>query len=293
MSDGGDTVIIRYEPEVVKYFSGQQATYREVASAGKYRKVYYNGAQHSAIVDPDNTNWVISKWGNGPLVRHLPDDCPYYDQFDYTREYYELIIDDSPSSVAKGCAVNISTKNINGAEYNWSTENEYVCASGNTFTGEITGLNTTLGVAKGKVKVEIESHQYSHTTVRGIKELSVTAQPTGPTISGPTQVCSGGTSFTLNNVPDGNSITWTSSSNISVPDSHANPCTFYSTGNGSGWIQASVSTGCAQGMFQDVQKSVWSGVPVISYISGPTSTLTPGNKCYPEYKKYSVLITHY
>ena len=277
MSDGGDTIIIRYEPEVVKYFSGANPTYEEVGNSGKYRKVYYNGAQHSAVVDPDNTNWVISKWGSGPLVSHLPNDCPFYDQFEYTLEYYELIIDDSPNSVAKGCAVNISTIDINGAEYNWSAENEYVCASGSTYIGEVTGLNTTPGVAKGKVKVEITSHQYSHTTVKGIKELSVTAQPTGPTIlESTTKVCSGGTSFTLNNVPAGNTVTWTSSSNINIPNPHTNPCTFYSTGNGSGWIKASVSTGCAQGMFPDVQKNVWSGVPVISYISGPTST--PNNQ---------------
>ncbi len=275
MSDGGDTTIIRYEPEVVKYFNGTNSTYKKVNGTGKYRKIYYNGAQHSAIVDPDYTNWVISKWGSGPLVRHLPDDCPFNDQYEYILEYYELIIDSLPSSVAKGCATDVSTLDINNATYSWAGIDSYVCASGNTYTGEITGLNTTPGVAKGKVKVEITS-PYSNTTVKGIKEFTVTSQPSAPYVSGPTLVCSSGAAFTLNNVPAGNTITWTSSSNLSTSDAHANPCTFVSTGNGSGWVKADVSTGCTQNMFTVNQLDVWSGVPVFSYISGPLTT--PNNQ---------------
>ncbi|QGY47995.1 hypothetical protein GM418_31365 [Maribellus comscasis] len=279
LSDGGDTVRILSDYDAAKYYTdginGGRATYKRVNSPVKYGKVNYYGASHSGIVDSINTSKVISKWGSGPLVRHNPYECEF-GEYTTNLEYYELIIDSLPTSVAKGCATDVTTLDINNATYNWADINSYVCASGNTYTGEVTGLNTTPGVAKGKVKVEITS-PYSNTTVKGIKELSVTAQPTGPTIlESTTKVCSGGTSFTLNNVSAGNTVTWTSSSNINIPNPHINPCTFYSTGNGSGWIKASVSTGCAQDMFPDVQKSVWSGVPVISYISGPTST--PNNQ---------------
>jgi hypothetical protein len=248
MSDGGDTVRIPYIPDVEKYYSGANPTYREVGSSGKYKKVYYNGAQHSAIVDSVSTNWVISKWGNGPLVRHLPNHCPYNDQYTYTLEYYELIVDNLPNSVSKGCAVDISTLDITGATYNWTGDSSYVCAVGNTSTGSVTGLNTTPPYDKGEAKVKITS-PYSQTTVKGIKEIAVTSQPASPIISGPTIVCSGGANFTLNNVPEGNAVTWSSSSNLSTSDPHANPCTFVSTGNGSGWIEASVSTGCVDNMF--------------------------------------------
>lgn len=100
LSDGGDTVLIPNLPDVEKYFNGingQNATYKKVNGPMKYGKVYYNGASHSGIVDPNDISKVISKWGPGPLISHDPEECPYED---YTLEYYELIIDSLPTSVA-------------------------------------------------------------------------------------------------------------------------------------------------------------------------------------------------
>ena len=270
MSDGGDTIWLPNDSDVSKYFNGvdgQNATYKEVDSPSKYRKVYYNGASHSAIVDPDNPTRVISKWGSGPLVSHLPGDSPFDD---YTLEYYELIIDESPTSVAKGCASNVSTLNISNATYSWSGDNNYVCAAGTTYTGSVTGLNTTLNTS-GKVKVEIAS-PYSNTTVKGIKEFSVTSAPSNPYITGSVRVCSSGASFTLNNVPSGNTVTWSHSSNLYTSDVHANPCTFVPTGSGNGWIDVTVSTVCCSSTFSIDYFSVWIGVPEVAYISGPTYT---------------------
>ena len=107
LSDGGDTIKITNDSEVSKYYTGngdQNATYKRVYNPAKFKKVYYNGASHSAIVDPYNSSRLISKWGPGPLVNHLPGDSPYDN---YTLEYYELIMDDLPASVAKGCAFTI------------------------------------------------------------------------------------------------------------------------------------------------------------------------------------------
>ena len=100
LSDNGDTVNIHNVSDVAKYYNGLDgaATFKRVSNPMKYSKIYYNGGGHSAITDTnDPTQYVISKWGSGPLVRHLPNDCPYEG---YTLEYYELKIDDSPSSVA-------------------------------------------------------------------------------------------------------------------------------------------------------------------------------------------------
>jgi hypothetical protein len=107
ISDGGDTVRIPHDYDVSKYYTengGKVATYKRVDNPAKFKKVYYNGASHSAIVDPYNSSRLISKWGPGPLVNHLPGDSPYDN---YTLEYYELIMDDLPASVAKGCAFTI------------------------------------------------------------------------------------------------------------------------------------------------------------------------------------------
>ncbi len=275
MSDGGDTIEIPNIADVVKYYNGVDgaATYKRVNNPGEYSKVYYNGGAHSAITDPNNPSlYVISKWGSGPLVRHLPGDCPYTG---YTLEYYDLKIDDSPTSVALGCATTVSTLNISGATYNWSGDN-YVCAAAtaNQYTGSVTGLNTTPQNGKGKVKVEIAS-PLSNTTVKGVKEFTVTTAPSNPYITGNPIVCSSGTSFNLNNVPSGNAVTWQYSSNLSPSDIHANPCTFTSTGNGSGWVNAVVSTPCGNSTtFQVSQYPIWRGTPIITSISGPASVGT-------------------
>lgn len=51
MSDGGDTIVLPNDSDVAKYCTGDSATYTEADDPErKYVKVYYNGAQHSAIV---------------------------------------------------------------------------------------------------------------------------------------------------------------------------------------------------------------------------------------------------
>ncbi|MCG6187622.1 hypothetical protein [Maribellus maritimus] len=114
MSDGGDTVRIPNVSDVEKYFSGDRATYEEVDHMNYYSKIYYNGAAHSARADTADLSYVWSKWGSAVLVRHAPNHCPYEN---YSKEYYDLIIDDSPNSVAKGCATDVTTLDINN---NWS-----------------------------------------------------------------------------------------------------------------------------------------------------------------------------
>jgi hypothetical protein len=96
-----------------------------------------------------------------------------------------------------------------------------------------------------------------------------------PSVSGPTLVCSSGGSFTVNNLPTGATITWSQGPNLARTSAQgANPCIFSSTGSGSSWIRATLVKGSNTITLAD--KLVWSGTPVISYISGPT--YTPNNQ---------------
>ena len=96
-----------------------------------------------------------------------------------------------------------------------------------------------------------------------------------PSVSGPTLVCSSGGSFTVNNLPTGATITWSQGPNLARTFAQgANPCIFSSTGSGSSWIRAALVKGSNTITLAD--KLVWSGTPVISYISGPT--YTPNNQ---------------
>jgi Zn-dependent metalloprotease len=71
--------------------------------------------------------------------------------------------------------------------------------------------------------------------------VGVGNQPAQAYISGPSIVCSSGTAFTVNNLPEDATIEWTQGPYItrSSPQGY-NPCTFTSTGYGSGWIGANL-----------------------------------------------------
>lgn len=51
-------------------------------------KLYYSNGDHSAV-NTSEYNKVISKWGQGPLMKHTPNDCPY----DATYKIYYKIND--------------------------------------------------------------------------------------------------------------------------------------------------------------------------------------------------------
>lgn len=79
-----------------------------------------------------------------------------------------------------------------------------------------------------------------------------------PSISGPSVVCSSGTSFSITNLPDGASISWSTSNNISRNSSQgSNPCTFTASSSDEGWVRATITTGC--GNITLPRKNVWVG----------------------------------
>jgi lysyl endopeptidase len=89
-------------------------------------------------------------------------------------------------------------------------------------------------------------------------------------ISGPTLVCSSGATFTVNNVPAGSTITWSSSSNVTLPTNrNSNPIVATANGSGSGWVQATINSSTC-GSVTLPQYPVWVGTPGTSNIQGPS-----------------------
>ena len=78
--------------------------------------------------------------------------------------------------------------------------------------------------------------------------------------SGPSIICTSGT-FTINNPPSNSTITWSCGTYLTrVSAQGSNPCTFRSTGYGSSYVQATITSGC--GIVTLPQKTVWAGVPL-------------------------------
>lgn len=65
-------------------------------------------------------------------------------------------------------------------------------------------------------------------------------QFTNVTLTGPSLICSTGTTFTVNNLPASCTVTWSSSSNLYRVSSAGNTAVFKATGSGAGWVQATL-----------------------------------------------------
>lgn len=91
-----------------------------------------------------------------------------------------------------------------------------------------------------------------------------------PYISGATLVCASGSAFTVNNLPSGSTIEWNSGYFLSrVSSQGSNPCTFSSSGIGSTWISATINL-AGGGTITLPHFNVWSGVPALTSVSGPS-----------------------
>lgn len=96
-----------------------------------------------------------------------------------------------------------------------------------------------------------------------------------PSISGLTQICYSGRTFTLSNMPANSTVYWTKSSNLTeVSGQGTNSFTVRANSiatNGSGWIDATISSPC--GTEPPIRYNVWVGKPYDFLVSGPTVVL--------------------
>jgi len=82
-----------------------------------------------------------------------------------------------------------------------------------------------------------------------------------PNVTGPSLVCSSVSTFTLNNLPSGYTVSWTNSTNLTLSSSSGNTAVFYAIGSGTGFIQATVNSTC--GSIPLPQHNVWVGEPPV------------------------------
>ena len=117
---------------VTKYYSGSNPSYTQVYTYTNHLKVSYFPKDHSAIsTDSDS---LISKWGWGPLVKHLPAQCPWYSGSQI--KYYKLDFgfSGSTSLICAGQQRTFTSNSIiPGSTYSWTKDNNrlnYVSGSG-------------------------------------------------------------------------------------------------------------------------------------------------------------------
>jgi|WetSurMetagenome_2_1015567.scaffolds.fasta_scaffold38104_1 hypothetical protein len=140
--------------------------------------------------------------------------------------------------------------------YEWSTQYGTISGNGSSVTLK-SNFSTNVQVRAYNNRCQIYSPYIS-------KTITINYGP----ISGSRLVCSSGSSYSIPNVPSTASITWTPGPYLTRSSSQgSNPCTFVSSGSGSSWIRATISTNNGSVTLPDY--IVWSGKPVMT-ITGPT-----------------------
>lgn len=76
---------IYWMPDPIKYIT--DGSYKRVGTSptANGQKIVYSANQHSGVVTNYSSNWITSKWGAGPLMRH----SVYYSPYDGPVIYYK------------------------------------------------------------------------------------------------------------------------------------------------------------------------------------------------------------
>lgn len=93
--------------------------------------------------------------------------------------------------------------------------------------------------------------------------VGVDAQPNIATTTGEARVCSSGSTYTVNNVPSGCTVTWNKSANLNltaIPNS--NQAFVSANGTGEAWIRATINSNCTNVVLPSL--TVWAGRPIIT-----------------------------
>jgi len=92
------------------------------------------------------------------------------------------------------------------------------------------------------------------------------------TIYGPVLVCTSGSSFNIDNLAPGKTVSWTSSSNITFPSGNTGSSVSAQASSslvrGNGWIEATLTS--SKGSITLPRKDVWVGKPAKPLITGPS-----------------------
>ena len=106
--------------------------YMETTISSEAEKIYYSDSDHSAL--PYYSQRYISKWGNGPLMTHAPDYCPYPS----TRQYFKIrtnqssdcitIVGDTPV-IVNDTNMYSCIASLRGITLNWSAEDIYTSST--------------------------------------------------------------------------------------------------------------------------------------------------------------------
>lgn len=185
----------------------------------KATKIYYDNGYleaHSAVIPSPNSSYVVSKWGEGPLMKHYPWDSPYDDS---NLKYYKLSMEikgeenvSLPDPHSKVIKTYTLTNVPDGATVEWSTDGNGITILSGQGTSTI---QAEIGVSHtGQIKAKV--HCPTGLVVNIPYDLSIKASA-APIITD-IQLMEYGSEYILKavtNEPDG-IFTWSVSGNAEL-----------------------------------------------------------------------------
>lgn len=161
--------------------------------------------------------------------------------------------------------VTVSVAPVAGAtSYTWTKPSGW---SGSSTSNSITLVPN--GTTAGTVSVKANVCGTQTSVLSKVIDMELYSPINTPMVLGPPSLCSSGASYSVNNVPLGASITWSSSPNIAlVSPQGSNPATFKATAASSGinsFISVNIATPC--GAIVKKKSYIYTSM---GYVSNPT-----------------------
>jgi subtilisin family serine protease len=229
-------------------------------------------------VSCDNEKWWGSNYGNqldivapGVLVptTDIQGNAGYNTSIGIAGNYYQTYNGTSSATPhVAGVAALILSINSTLTQDQVRDIIESTCTKVGTYT-----YSTTAGRTNGKWNNEVGY---------GCVNAFAALQSVFPYLAEGVNVCTSGTTFTVNKVPTNSTVTWTCSSNITFDNQPGNPKVFTAIGTGYGSVTATINyTNCSPIV---MQRTVWVGTPQI--VTGSFSNLQ-----YMGYSNYYKILT--
>lgn len=238
--------------------SGTSASY--IAAAESYATHVKYAGDHSAI--RINSYTYRSKWGDGPVFEHAPDDVPQIYSPQGIKSYYiESRFITGVEEVCYGGSTFVLPASAETIYWTVSNSGIFTVNPAST-TGTHLITVTRIGTGTGSVRLSARTGSASGPEV-AYKNITPC---TPPTISGASTVCFSGQQFTLS--PSTSGITWTVtapfsfSSSSNVTSTSGNPVTVYKSG-------VSNSNGMLKAFINGTEIDSKSIVPCFTVITGP------------------------
>jgi hypothetical protein len=237
----------------------------ELSTEAQAEKIHYVSSDHSAVKSSVAGKYE-SKWGNWYVVRHSPNQIPYYYTDPTQRAYYRRRIAGA-NFICYGQSQQYAVYNPPSGTISWVTSsNLNVSGSGNSVSIS-TNYNSSPGTS-GSISFRVNGTEIAK------KDVWI-GVPQAPIISGPTSVPVSSQSVTYNasSITSATSYEWSWNSNPSNPMyNYGNYVNIYFNVAGTSQLSLRACNTCGCGPWQYLYINATSG-SFITYYPNPVSDI--------------------